>query len=160
MTELVGAYIKTIVSFLLISVFVEIISPEGYKKYLKLLMGIMLTMTVLQPLIRIAGLSSDELLGIVDRKTEEILGNDTYDFVVDDKELYLSLFEEKLNESILRDSMADRVEVVVDEGDEEFGKILEIKLYKAEEGDDDQNNIAYLAGRYGVSPENIELIYQ
>lgn len=160
MSELVGAYIKTIVSFLLISVFVEIISPDGYKKYLKLLMGIMLTMAVLQPIIRFVGWSSDELQGVVDRKTEEIFNTNDYDFVVDDKELYISLFKEKLKESILNDAKAENVEIVINEKEENFGEILEIKLFKAEKGDDDERDIAYLAGRYGISPENIEFIYQ
>ena len=155
-----GAYIKTIVSFLLISVFVEIIAPEGYKKYLKLLMGLMLTITVLRPIIYVTGLSSEQLMGIIERRTYEIWDMPEAQSQSEGESLAEYIFKEKLEESICVDSGADKAEVLIDESNEDYGKVLQIKLYKSAKGDDDKKKAAYVAGRYGVSPKDIEFIYQ
>ena len=155
-----GAYIKTIVSFLLISVLVEIITPEGYKKYLNLVVGIMLTMAVLNPIISFMGTNMDNLFGVIDRKTEEIWRGDERAVNSDYRDiLYVTIFKEQLAQSIRKDTDAQNVEIILDESEDNFGDIYEIKLYKQEEKTDTKIK-NYLAGKYGVTKENIEFIYQ
>ena len=160
MLEMASAYIKTIVSFLLISVFVEIISPEGYKKYLKLLMGLMLTATVLRPLIYMSGVSSDTISGVVEKWAYEIWETPNTNVASSEDSLSRYIFEEQLSKSICLDAEAERAEVIIDEGNEDYGEILQIRLYRSEKGDDDKKKAAYIAGRYGVDVKNIEFIYQ
>jgi len=155
-----GAYIKTIVSFLLISVLVEIITPDGYKKYLNLVMGIMLTMAVLNPIISFMGTNMDNLFGVIDRKTEEIWRGDESAVNSDYRDiLYVTIFKEQLVQSIRNDMDAQNVDIIIDESEDNFGDIYEIKLYKQEEKTDTKIK-DYLAGKYGVTKENIEFIYQ
>ncbi len=160
MLEIIGAYIKTIVSFLIVSVFVEIITPEGYKKYLKLLMGLMLTLTVLRPVAYLSGINENVIGGAVERWSEEIWELPETYTDTEENSLSFYIFEERLSEKICFDAEAEKAEIVVDESDESYGKILEIRLYKSEKGDDDSKKVAYIAGRYGVDIKNIEFIYQ
>ena len=153
-----GAYIKTIVSFLLISVLVEIITPEGYKKYLNLVMGIMLTMAVLNPIISFMGTNMDNLFGIIDKKTEEIWRGDGETVSSDYADiLYMAIFKEQLEQSIRKDANAQNVEIFIDESD--FDTIYEIKVYKQEDKNDEKTR-DYLIGKYGITKDGIEFIYQ
>ncbi|MGL4791778.1 MAG: stage III sporulation protein AF [Anaerotignaceae bacterium] len=158
-----GAYIKTIVSFMLILVLVEIIVPEGgYKKYIKLIMGLIITLSVLKPISGILGLNQNELAGLAQRKTEEIWeGN--FDFSHQGESLELTIFKMNLEESITQDANAIKTEVVIQDNEliDGYGSVLGITIYKAqgEEGEE-KNTLQYLKGKYGIALNNMEVIYQ
>lgn len=170
MIEFLSAYIKTIVSLLLVSVFAEILMPEGgYKKYLKLLTGLIITLTVLKPVTYVFGLSEDRISGAVERKTEEIWGSGL-DFSVPDnaETLELEVYHQRIS-SLIKDDIAkmglqaDNVEVTVEEdiSDSLYGNIIDIKAYISEEkGANDKKAADYISGKYSVARKNIEFIYQ
>lgn len=165
MIEWFGTYIKTIVSFLLISVFAEMIMPEEYKKYLKLIMGLLLTLAVMQPITYLFGISEEQMVGAAQRKTEEVWGQ-SYSLESDreNNTIALEIYKEDLNKKIAEDAKAISAKAVVEENTEsdDYGNILSISIYSYSEGDEGKNEktAQYIGGKYGVSPKNIEFVYK
>lgn len=160
-----STYIKTIVSFLLISVFAEMIMPEEYKKYLKLIMGLILTLAVMQPITHLFGFSEEQIVGIAQRKTQEVFGDDfSFESDGENNALALEIYKEELNEKIAEDAQAPKAEAVVEEDmqSDGYGSILSISIYSENEGDEgeDKKTAQYIGGKYGVSPKNIEFVYE
>ena len=165
MIEWFGTYIKTIVSFLLISVFAEMIMPEEYKKYLKLIMGLLLTIVVMQPVTYLFGFSEEQIVGIAQRKTQEVCGEDFYiETNGENDTLALEIYKEELNKKIAEDAQALRAEAVVEEDAQSdgYGNVISISIYSENEGDEekDEKTAQYIGGKYGVSPKNIEFVYE
>ena len=170
MIEFFSAYIKTIVSLLLLSVFAEILMPEGgYKKYIKLLTGLIITLTVLNPVTYILGMSEDRLYGVVERNTEEILGN-TFDFKMPEnmETLEMSFYKDELSALISGDLQkrgieAAEVSITADEdiNSDGYGGIIEVIIYvSGNKNESDRKTRDFISGKYGVPNENIEFIYQ
>ena len=165
MIEWFGTYIKTIVSFLLISVFTEMIMPEEYKKYLKLIMGLLLTLLVMQPVTYLFGFSQEQIVGIAQRKTQEVWGEDFFiESNGENDTLALEIYKEELNKKIAEDAQVLRAETVVEENAQSdgYGNVISIRIYSENEGDEekDEKTVQYIGGKYGVSPKNIEFVYQ
>jgi len=165
MIEWFGTYIKTIVSFLLISVFAEMIMPEEYKKYLKLIMGLLLTLAVMQPVTYLFGFSEEQIVGIAQRKTQEVCGEDfSLESDGENDTLALEIYKDELNQKISEDAQALSAETVVDENTQSdgYGNILSISIYSENERDEekDKKTAQYIGGKYGVSPKNIEFVYR
>jgi stage III sporulation protein AF len=170
MIEFLSAYIKTIVSLILLSAFIEIVMPEGgYRKYIRLFMGLIITITVLEPVSSVFGVNGEKFCGAVERKAEEIWGNG-FEFVLPecDETLAISIYKENLEEMIKtdlekREINSEYVSVLVD-GDEksaEYGALKEIEIcINGSEHESVEKTKDFLSGKYGVSKENIELAYK
>ena len=78
MFEWVTAYSKTVVSFLLLEAFAELILPEGYEKQLRLFGAMALILVVAAPLLNLQGQGKgwmEEAMELIRPSTQLNMGN-------------------------------------------------------------------------------------
>lgn len=138
MIETFSAYIKTIVVFLIFSVFAEIIIPDShFRKYIGLILGFLMIVTLLSPILKLVNGFDPETLLWAEKNTTTSLERSF------DKELLEGQKENQMVTEIYKEELQDRmkknleengisvssVKVEVEEraDSENYGEIINIK---------------------------------
>ncbi len=167
MTEAFSAYIKTIAAFTLFAAFAEMLMPQSsFKKYIGLIIGILLLTAMLKPMLGIFFMKDVDMEALVDEKAEElgehgILEEAAYYEDLEQRRI-TELYGQKLNEEIAKDLEGKfgkafwvEAEFVQDSGNEDYGRILTVTVG----GDCNQGEELkkYMAHTYDIPAERITI---
>lgn len=165
MIEAFTAYIKTIAAFTLFAAFAEMLMPDNsFKKYIQLIMGIMLLSVMLKPMfsvLNIASLDFGHWEQTQDNRGEAILENQTYYTELENRRM-IEAYGFNLNKTLTEDiqnHFGEELTVTVtlnkNSNAEEFGKIQAVLV----EGHCQQGEelVAYLKNTYHITPDVVKL---
>ncbi|MBM6828083.1 stage III sporulation protein AF [Anaerotignum lactatifermentans] len=156
MAEAFAAYIKTITALTLFSVMAGLLMPEGsFRKYLEMVLGVMILSAVIQPLFHLGG-----ALALPSAQWEEDLPGEEEYAALQEKWSH-DAYEAQMEEAILMDLRAedDTVEWVrvgwdQDPDSDTYGALESLEIG----GKDTQEQIkVYAAKRYALCPAEISV---
>lgn len=156
MAEAFAAYIKTITALTLFSVMAGLLMPEGsFRKYLEMVLGVMILSAVIQPLFHLGG----ELALPSAQWEDELPGEEEY-AALQEKWSH-DAYGAQLEAAVLTDLQTEdgTVEWVRAGWDDDptsdtYGSLESLEIG----GQDTQEQIkAYAAGRYGLDPADISV---
>lgn len=152
-----SAYIKTIVALAIFSTLANMLMPENdFKKYVELVVGLLVLATVLTPLFKIFGISINDINYDNFENT-----NVTYTLDLEEK-LLINAYKVELTEKILLDLLEQNynilnidVEFINDTANNNFGEISQISI----ECDlsDKYSFREFIANRYNIDIEKVSV---
>lgn len=152
-----SAYIKTIVALAIFSTLANMLMPENdFKKYVELVVGLLVLATVLTPLFKIFGISIND---INYDSFEENKVNYTLDL---EEKLLVNAYKVELTEKISLDLLQQNyniinidVEFINDTSNNNFGEISQISI----EADlsDKYSFREFIANRYNIDIEKVSI---
>ena len=165
MMEAFTAYIKTIAAFTLFAAFAEMLMPDNsFKKYIQLIMGIMLLSVMLRPVfmvLNVSALDFGRLEAAQGNWGEELLENKTYYEELENRrimEAYQLNLNEKLTEEIqgrFGGELSVSVTLNMNTTAKEFGEIQSVLVEgRCQQGGELKQ---YLKNTFGIAPDLVRL---
>ncbi|HIW49079.1 MAG TPA: stage III sporulation protein AF [Firmicutes bacterium] len=157
MFEWVTAYSKTVVSFLLLEAFAELILPEGYEKQLRLFGAMALILVVAAPLLNLQGQGKGWMEEAMEQiKTQPWAQEAWLETEVEQTPpLWQDIYRKRLQEELCTATGAK--EVVVELKDD--GQIDTVRLTLPQDGPSQAETLARTA-QYGLTQEQVQLDYE
>lgn len=133
MIEIFTAYIKTIAVFLIFSVFAEMIISDRFKKYLNVVLGLLMILTITGPCLK---LFTEFDPGSLSFWEEDLMAFQELSPMADagqEDALTLALFQSQVEKSIQQTCQVDgyrmlEVKAAIDSGQEQYGGIQQVTV--------------------------------
>ncbi len=163
MLEAFSAYIKNIAVFLLFAAFAEMLMPENnFKKYISLVMGLILLSTVAKPMLLIFQKGADMEL----KTLQQTLSFWSREYDVENTEnamwneaMILNIYKKELEEALQEDlqnrfQTSMTVTAQIDTTEENYGAVLSVTLQGEMEKEEEMKQ--YMKKKYDIENVYIE----
>ena len=110
MMEWLGAYSKTVISFLLLQTLAQWVLPKGFEKQLQLLFGLGMVFTIASPLMAVLGADGQRVAEALDTFLEETTWEG--EVTVQEDALWETIYESNLSAWVQEETGAKQVDII------------------------------------------------
>ena len=150
MMEWLGAYSKTVISFLLLQTLAQWVLPKGFEKQLQLLFGLGMVFTIASPLMAVLGADGQRVAEALDTFLEEAAWEG--EVTVQEDALWETIYESNLSAWVQEETGAKQVDIIWQEGTE---KTVE-EVWLSGEGLSDASK-KQVADGLGILPQQVTI---
>lgn len=147
--EWLGAYSKTVISFLLLQTLAEWVLPKGFEKQLQLLFGLGMIFTVAAPVMAVLGANPAPVAQALEDFLEETAWEG--EVTVEGRPLWEEMYEEELEQQATKATGAQGAEIL---WEEESGQVQKVILEGADLTEEDG---AQLAKDWGIAASQVTI---